>query len=185
MHQSRIVLSSARALSFCIALVFLLVLAALLQGAHSNTEKEMRGQRMRHKIPDREGRAFEVCLTTSRTGAYVLQARGVLNACTKWQMRRKPRNSVERIAVRTQSGGRQAGRRPQIECTKLQVSGGARAKGSGVGFGAPADPMESRPSVRDVRAQGVAKGQTSGARGDDHRLGVKVPGARVGQCRGR
>ena len=42
MHQSRIVLSSARALSFCIALVFLLVLAALLQGAYSNTEKEMR-----------------------------------------------------------------------------------------------------------------------------------------------
>ena len=70
MHQSRIVLSSARALSFCIALVFLLVSAALLQGAHSNTEKEMRGQRMRHKIPDREGRAFEVCLTTFRTGAY-------------------------------------------------------------------------------------------------------------------
>jgi len=124
-------------------------------------------------------------------------------------MRRKPRNIVERIAVRTQSGGRQAGRLPaclppdrvrtamhstlncyaldtvSIECTKLQLSGGARAKGSGVGFGAPADPMESRPSVRDVRAQGVAKGQTSGARGDDHRLGVKVPGARVGQCRGR
>ena len=55
---------SARALSFCIALVVLLVLAALIQGAHSNTEKEMRGQRMRHKIPDREGRAFEVCLTS-------------------------------------------------------------------------------------------------------------------------
>ena len=76
MHQSRIVLSSALALSFCIALVFLLVLAALLQGAYSNTEKEMRGQRMRHKIPDREGRAFEVCLTTFRTGAYVEESEG-------------------------------------------------------------------------------------------------------------
>jgi len=57
----------------------------------------------------------------------------------------------------------------------VQLSGGARVKGNGVGFGAHADPMESRPSVGDVRAQGVAKGQTSGARGDDHRLGVKVP----------
>jgi len=54
------------------------------------------------------------------------------------------------------------------------LSGGARAEGNGVGFGAHADPMESRPSVRDVRAQGVAKGQTSGARGDDHRLGFEV-----------
>ena len=76
MQQSRIVLSSARALSFCIALVFLLVLAALLQGAYSNTEKEMRVQRMRHKIPDREGRAFEVCLTTFRTGACVEESEG-------------------------------------------------------------------------------------------------------------
>ena len=87
----------------------------------------------------------------------------MLSACTKWQVKRQPRNSVERMAVRTQTGGRQAWRRPQIECTKLQLSGGARAEGSGVGFGAPADPMEFRPSVRDVRAQGVAKGQTSGA----------------------
>ena len=48
-------------------------------------------------------------------------------------------------------------------------------------FGSPADPMGFRPSVRDVRAQGVAKGQTSGARGDDRGLGVRVPGADVGQ----
>ena len=80
-----------------------------------------------------------------------------MNACTKWKMRRQPRNSVERITVRTQTGGRQAGRRLQIECTKLQLSGGARAEGNGVGFGAHADPMGSRPNVRDVRAQGVAK----------------------------
>ena len=100
-------------------------------------------------------------------------------------MRRQPRNSVERIAVWTQTSGRQAGRRPQIECTKRQLSGGARAEGNGVGFGARADPMESLPSVRDVRAQGVVKGQTSGARGDEHSLGVKVPGARVGQRRDR
>jgi len=49
MHQSRIMLSSTLALSFYIALVFLLVSAALLQGACSKIEKHMRGQRMRQK----------------------------------------------------------------------------------------------------------------------------------------
>ena len=62
MQQSRIVLSSTLALPFCnaISLVFLLVLAALLQVAYSHTEKHMRGQRMRHKIASREGRASSV-----------------------------------------------------------------------------------------------------------------------------
>ena len=54
-HQSRIVLSSALALSFYIAWAFLLVSAALLQGAYSKIEKQMRGQRMRQKNSKREG----------------------------------------------------------------------------------------------------------------------------------
>ena len=86
----------------------------------------------------------------------------MLNACTDWQVGRQPKNRVKRMAVRVQTGGERAGRRQQIECTQLQLSGGARAEGSGVVVGALADPMEFRPSVRDVRAQGVAKGQTSG-----------------------
>ena len=45
-NQSRIVLSSTFALSFYIALVFLLVSAALVQGAYSKIEKNMCGQRM-------------------------------------------------------------------------------------------------------------------------------------------
>ena len=53
-------LSSALALSFYIALVFLLVSAALLQGAYSKIEKHMRGQRMRRKIASREGWASSV-----------------------------------------------------------------------------------------------------------------------------
>jgi len=96
----------------------------------------------------------------------------VLNACTDWQVRRHPKNSVKRRAVRMKTGGGRAGRGQQIECTQLQLSGGARAEGSGVVFGAPADPMGFRPSVRDVKAQGVVKGQTSGARGDDRGPGV-------------
>jgi len=60
MHQSRIVLSSTLALSFYIALVFLLVSAALLQGAYSKIGKNMRGQRMRQKIASREGWASSV-----------------------------------------------------------------------------------------------------------------------------
>ena len=48
----------------------------LVQGAYSHTEKEMRGQRMRHKIASREGRVFQVCLTTFRTGEYVGEIEG-------------------------------------------------------------------------------------------------------------
>ena len=47
-------------LSFYIALVFLLVSAERPQDAYSHTEKHMRGQRMRHKIANREGRASSV-----------------------------------------------------------------------------------------------------------------------------
>jgi len=54
------VLSSTLALSFCIALVFLLVSAEQLQGAYSHTGKHMRGPRMRHKIASREGRVSSV-----------------------------------------------------------------------------------------------------------------------------
>jgi len=36
----------------------------------------MRGQRMRHKIASREGRAFQVCLATFRTGEYVGEIEG-------------------------------------------------------------------------------------------------------------
>jgi len=59
-HQSRIVLSSALALSFYIAWIFLLVSAALLQYTYSKIEKHMRGQRMRQKIANREGWASSV-----------------------------------------------------------------------------------------------------------------------------
>ena len=64
-----IVLSSTLALSFHIALVFLRVSAALLQGAYSHTEKHMRGQRMRQKITSREGRASSVFAPRPLAGA--------------------------------------------------------------------------------------------------------------------
>jgi len=71
----------------------------------------------------------------------------------------------------------QSGRRSRPEA----LSGSARPEDSGVVFGAPANPMGFRPSVRDVKVQGVGKGQTSRARGDDRGLGVRVPGAEVGK----
>jgi len=58
--QSRIVLSSALALSFYIAWAFLLVSTALLKGAYSKIEKYMRGQGMRQRIANREGWASSV-----------------------------------------------------------------------------------------------------------------------------
>jgi len=54
-HQSRIVLSSALALSFYIPWVFLLVSGALLQGVYSKIEKHMRSQRICQQIASREG----------------------------------------------------------------------------------------------------------------------------------
>jgi len=60
MPQSRIVLSSALAVSFYIALVFLLVSVALFQGVYSKVEKHMRGQGMRQKIANREGWASSI-----------------------------------------------------------------------------------------------------------------------------
>ena len=62
---------STLALPFHIALVFLRVLAALLQGAYSHTEKHMRGQRMRPKIASR---ASSVFASSSRQGAAVERA---------------------------------------------------------------------------------------------------------------
>ena len=54
----------------------------------------MRGQRMRHKISDREGRAFEVCLVTFRTGAYVEESEGT---------------GIERIGMRHEIVSRKGG----------------------------------------------------------------------------
>ena len=54
----------------------------------------MRGQRMRHKIADREGRAFEVCLVTFRTGAYVEESEGT---------------GIERIGMRHEIVSRKGG----------------------------------------------------------------------------
>jgi len=65
----RIVLSSTLALPFHIALLFLRVSAALLQGAYSHTGKHMRGQRMRQKIASREGRASSVFAPRPLAGA--------------------------------------------------------------------------------------------------------------------
>jgi len=67
----RIVLPSTLALSFHIALVYLRVPADLLQGAYSHTEKHMRGQRMRQKIPNR---ASSVFASSNRQGAAVERA---------------------------------------------------------------------------------------------------------------
>jgi len=67
----RIVLQSTLALSFHIALVFLRVSAALLQGAYSHTKKRMRDQRMRQKIATR---ASSVFASSSSQGAAVERA---------------------------------------------------------------------------------------------------------------
>ena len=53
-------LASLRAVASLLALASLLVLADLFQGSHSQAETHMRGERVRHKIASREGRASSV-----------------------------------------------------------------------------------------------------------------------------
>jgi len=52
-----IALASLRAVASLLALASLLVLADLLQGSQSKAETHLRGERVRHKIESREGRA--------------------------------------------------------------------------------------------------------------------------------
>ena len=63
------VLPSTLALPFRIALVFVLVSAAVLQGAYSHAEKHMHVQRMRHKIASREGRASSALASRPLAGS--------------------------------------------------------------------------------------------------------------------
>jgi len=99
----RIVLPSTLALSFHIALVFLRVSAALLQGSYSHTEKHMRGQRMRQKIASRASSVF-ACI--SRQGAAV--ERACAAACM--QAKFGCSESINEQSSRSQ-GGSEPGRR--------------------------------------------------------------------------
>ena len=78
-----IVLPSTLALPFSIVLVFLLVSVALLQGAYSHTEKRMRGQRMRHKIASREGRASSVLAPRPLAGSPCFWEMGRMAWCAQ------------------------------------------------------------------------------------------------------
>jgi len=83
MQQSRMVLPSTLALPFRIALVFLLVSAALLQGAYSHTEKHMRGQRMRQKIASRVGKASSVLAPHPLAGSPCFREIGRMAWCAQ------------------------------------------------------------------------------------------------------
>jgi len=78
-----IVLPSTLALSFHIALVFLRASAALLQGAYSHTEKHLRGQGMRQKIANREGRASSVFAPHPLAGAPCFREIGRIVWCAQ------------------------------------------------------------------------------------------------------
>jgi len=105
----------------------------------------------------------------------------VVDVRIDWHVKRPSNNKVKRRAVRRQAGEGLAGRRQQIECTQLQLSGSARTAGSVVVLPTPADPMGFRTSTRDVDAQSAAKEHTSEARGGDRGPGVRGPGADLGQ----
>jgi len=65
-----IVLASLRAVASLLALASLLVSADLLQGSHSQPETHMRGERVRHKIASREGRASSVVARRPLSGSH-------------------------------------------------------------------------------------------------------------------
>ena len=105
----------------------------------------------------------------------------VLDVRIDWHVKRPTSSKVKRRAVQSQAGGGLAGRRQQIECTQLQLSGSARTVGSVVVLPTPADPMGFRKSTRDVEAQGAAKEHTSEARGGGRGPGVRGLGAGLRQ----
>ena len=150
----------------------------------------MRGQRMRHKIANREGRAFEVCLPTFRTGEYVGEIEG---------------SGIERIGRRVQ------------DWDGVRLVFWKESQGFGWGMGPLANKVWGQPEslagsaprscghedlsrilrpqvvgISDAAQEGsVCKQQQSGrrscarvhseARGDDRGPGVRIPGADVGQ----
>ena len=149
----------------------------------------MRGQRMRHKITNREGRACQVCLATFRTGEYVGEIEG---------------SGIERIGRRVQDWDgvrlvfwkdRQGfgwGMRPLAN--KVWVQPEYLAGSAPRPCGHEDLSRILRPQVvgiSDAAQEGsVRKQQQSGrrsrarvhseAQGDDRGPGVRIPGADVG-----
>jgi len=74
----------------------------------------------------------------------------VLYVRIDWHVKRPTNNQVELRAVQSQAGEGLTGRRQQIKCTQLQLSGSARTAGSVVVLPTPADPMGFRRSTRDA-----------------------------------
>jgi len=71
-----IALASLRAVASPLAVAFLLVSADLIQGSHSQAETHMRGERVRHKIASREGRASSVVACHPLSGSLCLWEMG-------------------------------------------------------------------------------------------------------------
>jgi len=105
----------------------------------------------------------------------------VLDVRIDWHVKRPTNNKDKLRADQSQTGEGLAGRRQQIKCTQLQLSGSARTAGSVVVLPTPADPMGFRRSTRDVEVQSAAQEHTSEARGSDRGPGVRGPGADLGQ----
>ena len=84
--SSCVVFSSCVAILYCVgisscgatllALASLLVSADLLQGSHSEAETHMRGERVRHKIGSRAGRASSVVVRRPLSGSLCLREMG-------------------------------------------------------------------------------------------------------------
>ena len=78
-----IVLASLCAVVFLLALASLLVSAALLQGSHSQTETHTRGERVRRKIANREGRASSIVVRRPLSGLLCLWEMGRMACCVQ------------------------------------------------------------------------------------------------------
>jgi len=125
MRQSRIVLSSALALSFYIAWAFLLVSTTLLQGAYSKIEKHMRCKRMRQKIANREG-----CASSVKT---LVMGRGVMYAGQVVKIERlKVKFECSKVRFEWLKGQRSVQHPEDIrvnECTPRECTSACKARG--------------------------------------------------------
>ena len=82
----------------------------------------------------------------------------VLDVRIDWHVKRPTKNKVKLMAVQSQTGEGLEGRRQQIKCTQVQLSGSARTAASVVVLPTPADPMGFCRNTRDVETQSAAKG---------------------------
>jgi len=141
-----------------ILLVFLIVSAALLQGAYSHTEKYMRAQRMRHKIASREEKASSVLAPRPLAGSPCFREIGRMAWCAQVSLqsiRHRSRCEARKAASATSTVSLLAFWHPQPTTAPVESCRGWPAGSEQVGMCAPGSEPGRRGASRATPANRV------------------------------